>query len=50
MAQPPTKYSVELPGSRKPGQTGIYRNALSPDNLTVTIRFIFYLPFLFETF
>ncbi|GBC10155.1 hypothetical protein RclHR1_09390011 [Rhizophagus clarus] len=38
MNQPPAKYSVELPGTRKPGQTGIYRNALSPDNLTSTIR------------
>ncbi|CAB4375587.1 uncharacterized protein OCT59_018371 [Rhizophagus irregularis] len=38
MTQPPTKYSVELPDTRKSGQTGIYRNALNPDNLTVTIR------------
>ncbi|CAG8587684.1 8982_t:CDS:10 [Acaulospora morrowiae] len=38
MTAPPTKYSVELPNSRKPGQTGIYRNALRPDSLIVTFR------------
>ncbi|CAG8593038.1 5211_t:CDS:10 [Ambispora leptoticha] len=30
---PPKKYSVELPNTRKPGQTGIYRNVLYSDNL-----------------
>ncbi|CAG8638341.1 6680_t:CDS:10 [Acaulospora morrowiae] len=38
MTAPPAKYSVELPNSRKPGQTGIYRNALRPDSLIVTYR------------
>ncbi|CAG8563810.1 8706_t:CDS:10 [Funneliformis caledonium] len=38
MPIPPTKYSVELPNTRKPGQTGIYRNVLYPDTLTVTTR------------
>ncbi|CAI2191239.1 3162_t:CDS:10, partial [Funneliformis geosporum] len=38
MPIPPTKYSVELPNTRKPGQTGIYRNSLYPDTLTVTTR------------
>ncbi|CAG8723988.1 11591_t:CDS:2, partial [Acaulospora colombiana] len=35
---PPTKYAVELPNTRRPGQTGIYRNALQPDSLIVTFR------------
>ncbi|CAG8616797.1 9492_t:CDS:10 [Ambispora gerdemannii] len=30
---PPKQYSVELPNTRKPGQTGIYRNALYTEAL-----------------
>ncbi|RIA95101.1 hypothetical protein C1645_758188 [Glomus cerebriforme] len=38
MTQPPAKYSIELPNTRKHGQTGVYRSAFYPDELTVTIR------------
>ncbi|RHZ89697.1 hypothetical protein Glove_12g40 [Diversispora epigaea] len=37
MTPPPTIYSIELPNTRKPGQTGIYRNAKQPDFLTASI-------------
>ncbi|KAG9302450.1 hypothetical protein G9A89_006414 [Geosiphon pyriformis] len=36
MSSIPAKYSIELPNSRKPGQTGIYRNAFYPETLTVS--------------
>ncbi|CAG8471627.1 11251_t:CDS:10 [Paraglomus occultum] len=34
----PIKYSIELPNTRKPGQTGIYRNVDSPDTIVKTFR------------
>ncbi|CAG8438212.1 8889_t:CDS:10 [Diversispora eburnea] len=37
MTPPPTKYSIELPNTKKPGQTGIYRDAFQPDFLTANI-------------
>ena len=42
MTQPPTKYSIELPNTRKSGQTGVYRSAVYPDALTTTYRFLLF--------